>query len=136
MVRAFPQVSWGLTSSPAKLERSSTMFKTLLCGTVAAVAIGGVGAQTAEAGHGVAVYGGVHGGHYHRPIGVHPGFPRYPGFPWHPGYPVYPGYPRYYAPQPVVVPVYPQPLPCPYGYPAYAPGVGFSNRNFSLWLGR
>lgn len=59
------------------------------------------------------------------------------------------GYPRpVYYPSPYVVPqpVYPAPyLGAPYGGYGYgyapvpygpAAGVGFSNRNFSLWLGR
>lgn len=62
------------------------------------------------------------------------------------------GGPRYVTPAPIVIrprPVvvapqpYVTPAPCMtdygynYGYNGYAPsGVGFSNRNFSLWLGR
>jgi hypothetical protein len=110
------------------------MFKTMFTGIVtAAVGVGGV--QTAMADH------DHHHGHHHHHGGAR--LSIYGGNPY--------GYyaPRPYLPPPVVVPVYPPVAPAPYvpapvygpAYgpvygPAYGGGVGFSNRNFSLWLGR
>jgi hypothetical protein len=121
-------------------ERKPAMFKSMLCGLGTAAAVGVFGVQTASAGH------EHHGGHHHHHGGA--SLSIYGGYPY--GYPAYPRpvYPRpvYPAPvyPPVVVPAYPPaPAPCLHGPvyapaygPAYGGGVGYSNRNFSLWLGR
>lgn len=95
----------------------------------------------AFAGAGTASANGPHG--YHHYHGGHGGYGYSSGYGG--GYGA-----RYYAPpivirqQPVLVAPYGgyQPAPCAtsYGYGSYggyAPsGIGFTNRNFSLWLGR
>lgn len=112
------------------------MTRTLL-GTVAmAVCVALGSGSTASAG-------GPHNHHHGHHVHQHHQHHHHGGF-------GYGGYrPRYVAihSRPVIVAPQPYgsygPAPCVtdydynYGYNGYAPsGVGFSNRNFSLWLGR
>lgn len=103
------------------------MTRQLLAAAATAVCVAFAGDNTASA------HGPHQNHHHHHHHGGSVGY-GYPG-----------AYrPRYYAP-PVVVrprPVYVAPDPCytGYGNPGYGgygpSGIGFSNRNFSVWLGR
>ncbi len=110
------------------------MLRKLMFGGVAAMAVLAAVNAPAEAGgypggghhHGGGGYyrGGGYGHHHHNHIGVG----VYPGY-----RPVVP----YYAPAPVYA--YPPPPVYYNGYaPTYVPpaGIGFQNKNFSLWLGQ
>lgn len=104
--------------------------KALLCGA-AIVTLLAVSSTKAEAHGPMHRQGGFYGGQRH---GVHFGGHRHMAPVYRP-VPVYRPAPIYhpvpvYGPAPVVMPGYPV---YPYGP---ASGIGFQNRNFSIWLGR
>jgi hypothetical protein len=99
----------------------SIMTRSIILAAALALGVTLMGASTASAGGGHH-HGGHHHGHYygHHHGGFYGGVivrPQVYSYPYNYGY----GYPAYGYPS--------------YGY-GYPSGIGYSNRNFSLWLGR